>query len=67
MTRLYIEGSVFWERFKDPAGYLSFRKWVEQKLRNGFIEKGGRPKSEYPIYLVLGGQNGLKLSLIGQL
>jgi hypothetical protein len=54
MTRLYIEGSVFWERFKDPAGYLSFRKRVEQKLRNGFIEKGGRPKSEYPIYLVLG-------------
>jgi hypothetical protein len=54
MTRLYVEGSVFWERFKDPVGYLTFRKQIEMKLRNGFIEKGGRPKSEYPIYLVLG-------------
>jgi hypothetical protein len=54
MKRLYIEGSVFWERFRDADNYLKFRKQVEQKLRNGFIEKGGRPKSEYPIYLVLG-------------
>lgn len=54
MAELYVEGSVFWERFKDPGAYLSFRKQVERKLRDGFIEKGGRPKSDYPIYLVLG-------------
>ncbi len=54
MPELYVEGSIFWERFKDPLGYLSFRRQVEQNLRNGFIEKGGHPKMPYPIYLVLG-------------
>ena len=54
MKGLYIEGSVFWERFRDPQSYLSFRKQVEKKLRNDFLRKGGRPKDDYPIYLVLG-------------
>jgi hypothetical protein len=54
MRELYVEGSVFWERFKDPQGYLSFRKQVEKRLRNEFVLKGGKPKQDYPIYLVLG-------------
>ncbi len=54
MRRLYVEGSVFWERFSDPEGYLGFRRQVERSLREGFLGKGGRPKSEYPIYLVVG-------------
>jgi hypothetical protein len=54
MSKLYIEGSVFWERFKDPDGYLSFRKQVEENLRSGFVSKGGRPKAHYPICLMLG-------------
>jgi hypothetical protein len=54
MKKLYAEGSMFWERFKDPCNYLSFRKRVEQSLRKGFIEKGGLPKDTYPIYLVFG-------------
>jgi hypothetical protein len=54
MQRLFIEGSVLWERFRDPANYLSFRKQVERKLRDDFLRKGGRTIENYPIYLVLG-------------
>jgi len=54
MKGLFVEGSIFWERFRDPPSYLCFRKQVEKKLRNDFIAKGGRPKEDYPIYLVLG-------------
>jgi hypothetical protein len=54
MRDLYVEGSVFWERFKDPLGYISTRRRVEQSLFDGFVAKGGRPKERYPIYMVLG-------------
>jgi hypothetical protein len=54
MKSLYIEGSVVWERFEDPAGYLAFRKQVEINIRKEFIAKGGRPKDSCPIYLVVG-------------
>jgi hypothetical protein len=54
MKSLYIEGSVVWERFEDPAGYLAFRKQVEHNIRKEFIAKGGRPKDSCPIYLVVG-------------
>jgi hypothetical protein len=54
MSRLYVEGSIFWERFQDPHRYLKARRQVEQWLRTEFIAKGGRPKDSYPIYLVLG-------------
>jgi hypothetical protein len=39
MKDLYVEVSVFWERFKDPADYLQTRKQVEQWLRREFIAK----------------------------
>lgn len=54
MKDLYVEGSVFWERFKDPYEYLCFRKQVERDLYRGFVAKGGVPNDPYPIYLVLG-------------
>lgn len=54
MKDLYMEGSIFWERFKDPAGYLQFRKQVEEWLRSDFIAKGGRPRTPFPIYMMLG-------------
>jgi hypothetical protein len=54
MHDLYIEGSIFWERFKDPAQYLQARRQVEQWLRQEFIAKGGAPQKSYPIYMILG-------------
>lgn len=54
MQRLYMEGSIFWERFRDPKGYLEFRRNVEQALGESFRNKGGRPVDRHPIYLVVG-------------
>ena len=54
MKGLYIEGSVFWERFRDPAQYLHLRRQVEDWLRSEFIAKGGKPQAPYPIYMALG-------------
>lgn len=54
MRELYVEGSVFWERFKDPEGYLGLRRQVERTLHDAFIEKGGLPKQSYPVYFMLG-------------
>lgn len=54
MQALYIEGSVMWERFKNPQHYLQERKQVEQWLRTEFIAKGGEPQMLYPIYMMLG-------------
>jgi hypothetical protein len=54
MQRLYLEGSIFWERFKEPKSYLDFRKQVELAVRAAFAQKGGKPRDQHPIYLVLG-------------
>ena len=54
MKKLYVEGSVFWERFKQPMEYLRFRREVENKIRMDFIAKGGKPKVNHPIYLIYG-------------
>jgi hypothetical protein len=54
MREMYIPGSVFWERFKDPAQYLSDRRRIERRLRELFTAKGGRPKEAHPIYMMLG-------------
>lgn len=34
--------------------YLFFRKTVERNMRAAFIEKGGKPARESPIYFILG-------------
>jgi hypothetical protein len=54
MQALYVEGSIFWERFKDPAQYLGERRQTEDWLRKAFISKGGDPQEPYPIYTMLG-------------
>jgi len=63
MQALYVEGSVFWERFQDPAGYLRARRQVEAWLRSAFLAKGGQPKAPYPIYMVLGRSKWLQTML----
>jgi hypothetical protein len=40
-------------RFSDPD-YLKQRKQIEQKLRQQFIAKGGKPELDHPIYFFLG-------------
>lgn len=54
MEALYREGSVLWERFKDPAQYLQARRQTERWLYQEFKTKGGQPQESYPIYMVLG-------------
>jgi hypothetical protein len=54
MQELYIEGSVFWERFADPDQYLQLRREIEGWLHREFIAKGGAPQQPYPIYMMLG-------------
>jgi hypothetical protein len=63
MKALYVEGSIFWERFQDPAGYLRARRQVEGWLRSAFLAKGGQPKAAYPIYTVLGRSKWLQTML----
>lgn len=56
MEDLYarFEGSVLFERFSDPVGYLELRRQTEQWVREQFIRKGGAPQEAYPIAMVLG-------------
>ncbi len=54
MKGLYVEGSAYWERFKDPQEYLQARRQTESWLRQAFIAKGGKPQQPYPIYFVVG-------------
>src|SRR5512138_3982128 len=54
MQSLYMPGSIFWERFEDPAGYLRLRKQIEQQIRQTFIAKGGLPREVHPIYMAFG-------------
>jgi hypothetical protein len=54
MEDLYVEGSVIWERFKDPCEYLQARRQTERWLRSEFIARGGAPQDDYPIYMVVG-------------
>lgn len=54
MQSLYRAGSIFWERFEDPAGYLRLRKQIERSVRDAFIAKGGSPQESHPIYMAFG-------------
>src|SRR5512134_33658 len=60
MRDLYVEGAIFWDRFKEPVQYLRMRKQIEQAVRQAFIAKGGAPQEPYPIYLVLGWSKWLR-------
>jgi hypothetical protein len=63
MRGMYRAGSVYWDRFEDPAQYLQARRQVEQWLRREFIAKGGKPKEPYPIYMVLGRTAWMKTAI----
>jgi hypothetical protein len=63
MQSLYREGSVYWERFEDAAGYLQMRRQTEHWLRREFIAKGGRLRDPHPIYLILGRTKWVKTAL----
>lgn len=54
MQGLYVEGSAYWDRFKDPQDYLRARRQTERWLYQSFIAKGGRPLQIYPIYFMVG-------------
>jgi hypothetical protein len=56
MKDLYVEfeGSLAFERFRDPVQYLYDRRQTEQWVREAFIAKGGQPQATYPIPMVLG-------------
>lgn len=63
MQSLYVEGAVFWERFKDPVQYLRLRKQIEQTLQQAFVAKGGTPHEACPIYMVLGWSKWLRTDI----
>ena len=63
MQGLYMEGSIFWERFKDPAQCLGMRKQIEENLRQAFIAKGGIPREACPIYMALGRSRWMRTEL----
>ncbi len=52
------EGKVFASRRNDE--YLAVRRALEDRVRNLFIEKGGRPVRERPHYMTLGPCSWLK-------
>lgn len=56
MQDLYarFEGSILFERFRDPVLYLHQRQQTEQWVRDLFVARGGRPLAAYPISMVLG-------------
>ena len=54
MKALYVPGSILWRRFGNPAEYIRIRRQVERELYHKFKENGGRPRQDFPIYLVVG-------------
>jgi hypothetical protein len=53
------DDTPYGERFKDPLQYLKDRKDTERWVREAFIAKGGKPKDEFPIPMVLGSSKWL--------
>jgi len=53
------DDTPYGERFKNPVQYLKRRQDTEQWVRDGFVDKGGRPKDEFPIAMVLGASKWL--------
>ena len=54
MKGLYVEGSAYWKRFKQPLEYLQARRQTERWMYQAFIDKGGKPQQIYPIYFMVG-------------
>jgi len=58
-----LKRDVLW---RGDGTYLRYRKAHEQYLRDRFIEKGGRPRRRYPIYMILGDSPSGPHSLDGE-
>jgi hypothetical protein len=58
-------GTVY-RRFKDPQKYLQQRRATENWVRQGFIEKSGKPNLAYPHYLVVGRSAWIEAGYNGQ-
>ncbi|GMK37723.1 hypothetical protein PCCS19_07770 [Paenibacillus sp. CCS19] len=54
MMESRCDDTPFFERFKQPLQYWEDRMETERWLRETFAAKGGKPKTSYPIYAVLG-------------
>lgn len=52
MERLRLHGTAFAGR--RPGDYLTVRRQLEERARNLFIGKGGKPVMPYPHYMTLG-------------
>lgn len=52
MHELKLEGTVFASRRSDD--YMDIRRQLEQRARELFIRKGGRPAKPFPHYMTLG-------------
>lgn len=50
MKSLYIEGSIAWERFNDPAKYLSCRRIDLIGIQPGGTRSGPSPRPTLPTY-----------------
>lgn len=54
------DDSLVFSRFKEPREYMKNRLEVEDWVRDKFIEKGGLPRDNYPLYAVLGRSEGIE-------
>lgn len=54
------DDSLVFSRFKEPREYMKNRLEVEEWVRGKFIEKGGVPRDNYPLYAVLGRSEGIE-------
>lgn len=48
------ENDNVYARRDDDGKYMYFRRIVEKNLRSAFIEKGGKPVRQSPLYFILG-------------
>jgi hypothetical protein len=53
ISSLQGRAGLVYRRFNNPESYLKLRRETENWLRNEFINKGGKPKSNYPHYFVV--------------
>jgi hypothetical protein len=54
IMKTLADDTLFGMRFKDPDQYMHDRKQTEKWVREVFIAKGGQPRAEFPILMVLG-------------
>lgn len=53
------DDTPYGKRFKNPIQYLRDRKDTERWIREAFIAKGGKPKDQFPLPMVLGSSKWL--------